>query len=316
MRENLSDWTTFPLEGNHDFGAVVNSQDFENTDPILPFLAEQWKVWLDDDALEEFKVNGFYTQKYATNDKVYDKVNVIAINTEATYNANFYLISDRSDPGNQLAWLEEKLATMEKNGEIAILIGHHPPASEAGLYEWGARFRILMDRYQQIVRLNFFGHVHSEEHNVIKSWEDNQTVGLHLWSGAMTTYSSAYPSFRRMIVDAQTMLPLQIETWRLDVLAENPDFVMDHEMTTYYGMADLSPASLDDLSDRLLEDEELALKFIHTKHQNGPHVKTSCDEKCKLELHCDTQSSTYTDSRICQGFKAKDFIHDPAYAVA
>jgi hypothetical protein len=104
--------------------------------------------------------------------------------------------------------LEEKLNVMEANGEIAILIGHHPPASESSLYEWGTRFRILMDRFQHIVRLSFFGHVHTEEHNSIKSWTSNKTVGLNFWSGAMTTYSNAYPSFRRFILDAETMLPV------------------------------------------------------------------------------------------------------------
>ena len=44
-------------------------------------------------------VNGFYTQKFATNDKVYDDVNVIAINTEACYNGNYYLFGNRNDPG-------------------------------------------------------------------------------------------------------------------------------------------------------------------------------------------------------------------------
>jgi len=99
---------------------------------------------------------------------------------------------------------------MEANGEIAILIGHHPPASEAALFEWGTRFRILMDRFQQIVRLSFFGHVHTEEHNVIKSWDNNVSVGLNFWSGAMTTYTDSYPSFRRFILDELTMLPIQI----------------------------------------------------------------------------------------------------------
>lgn len=188
---------------------------------------------------------------------------------------------------------------MEANGETAILIGHHPPASEAALFEWGSRFRILMDRYQNIVRLNFFGHVHTEEHNVIKSWTNNVSVGLNFWSGAMTTYSESYPSFRRFVLDAQTMLPVTVETYRIDVLAENPEFVLDHDLTSFYGMQDLSPASFDALSERMLEDEALSVKFINTKSQQGARLIDSCDDKCRLEVYCDTMSSTYTDSRVC-----------------
>jgi len=113
----------------------------------LPFLSDEWKDNLSEEALEELSVNGFYIDKFATKTKVYDKVNVIAVNTQATYNANYYLIGQRYDPGNQLAWLEQKLTEMEENGEIAILIGHVPPASESSLFEWSARYTVLMERF-------------------------------------------------------------------------------------------------------------------------------------------------------------------------
>lgn len=41
-------------------------------------------------------------------------------------------------------------------------------------------------------------------------------------------------------------------------------------MTEYYNMPDLSPSSFDALADRMLEDETLALKYIHTMNQNSP----------------------------------------------
>ena len=102
-----------------------------------------------------------------------------------------------------------------------------------------------MDRFQHIVRLSFFGHVHTEEHNAIASWDTNTTVGMNFWSGAMTTYTESYPSFRRFVLDEQTMLPIAIETYRIDVLAEEPEFVLDHSLPQYYNMVDLSPASFD-----------------------------------------------------------------------
>lgn len=80
----------------------------------------------------------------------------------------------------------------------------------------------------------------------------------------MTTYSHKYPSFRRFIVDEETMLPIKVETWRLDVYAEEPEFVMDHELSHYYEMKDLSPSSFDDLASQMQQSEELSLKYIHT----------------------------------------------------
>ena len=94
MQENLNKWSTYPVEGNHDFGLVINSQDFENQDPIIPYLANYWKAWLSEEAVNEFLINGYYSDVFKTSDgTIYPNVRVIAVNTEACYNANFYLMS-------------------------------------------------------------------------------------------------------------------------------------------------------------------------------------------------------------------------------
>jgi hypothetical protein len=61
------------------------------------------------------------------------------------------------------------------------------------------------------------------------------------------------------------MLPVKIETYRLDPYDENPEFVLDHELGEYYKLQDLSPASFRALSIKLKKDEDLALKYMRTK---------------------------------------------------
>ena len=41
---------------------------------MIPFLADYFKVWLDEDAMKEFIINGFFTAKFHSNEKVYDKI--------------------------------------------------------------------------------------------------------------------------------------------------------------------------------------------------------------------------------------------------
>ena len=165
MQANLH-WATYPLEGNHDFGQTINSQDFTVTDPMITYNLNLWKVWLTDDAQKQFAINGFYSQKLKTSDGIfYDKVRIIAINTEACYNCNYFLMKLRDDPGDQLKWLKQTLEEMEANGEIGILLGHVPTASDSCLEEWATRFNSLMDRFQHIVRFSMFGHTHKEMHN-------------------------------------------------------------------------------------------------------------------------------------------------------
>ena len=108
-----------------------------------------------------------------------------------------------------------------------------------------------MDRFQNTVRLSLFGHDHREEHNVLKSYIDNISVGVSYSTAAMTTFTNTYPSFRRLIVDAETMLPVKVETYRLDPNMPNPEFEFDHELTSYYNMTDLSPTSFDILNMKL-----------------------------------------------------------------
>ncbi len=60
MQANLN-WATYPIEGNHDFGETINSQDFTATDSMITYNLNLWKVWLTEDAQKQFAVNGFYS---------------------------------------------------------------------------------------------------------------------------------------------------------------------------------------------------------------------------------------------------------------
>jgi hypothetical protein len=45
-------------------------------------------------------INGYYSEVLKTSDgTLYPNVKVVAVNTEAYYNANYFLIGDRNDPG-------------------------------------------------------------------------------------------------------------------------------------------------------------------------------------------------------------------------
>ena len=51
---------------------------------------------------------------------------------------NWYLWEILSDPGDEIAWLEETLKEMEANNETAILLGHMPISD--CLRDWATRF--------------------------------------------------------------------------------------------------------------------------------------------------------------------------------
>jgi hypothetical protein len=212
-----------------------------------------------------------------------------------------------------LKWFEQTLYEMEANGEIAIVLGHHPPGCNACLDQWSKRYQAISDRFQNVIRFSLFGHVHKEMHNVIKS-QSGKSIGINIWTGATTPYSDlpAYPNFRRIIVDAETMLPIKLESWAIDIEQENPEFYLHHEFTEYYGMKDLSPESFDWLSMQFLENEQMAVKYRQTMNMMSPYnVPNTCDEKCRLEVYCQTQHSVYWDQKACEGMVEKQLRTDP-----
>ena len=93
----------------------------------------------------------------------------------------------------------------------------------------------------------------------------------------------SYPSFRRFILDEETMLPVKIETYSLQIDAEREEdikFVLDHEMSELYNLPDLSPKSFDDLSMRLGTEKKLAYVFERAKSAFGPqpNLGNDCDD--------------------------------------
>ena len=130
---------------------------------------------------------------------------------------NFYLMSQRDDPGNVLSWLNDTLHGMEQRGEIAILIAHHPPGSSDCLFQWAARFRAILDRYQHIVRWSVYGHVHLEIYGVAKGIKTGKPTGVHYWAGSVSTWFEVNPSFKMFEVDVETMLPVKSHTYILDI---------------------------------------------------------------------------------------------------
>jgi len=223
---------------------------------------------------------------------------------------NFYLWENRDDPGEMLKWLEGELREMEKNGEIGIVIGHVPPGHDC-MYNWAIRFNALMERFQHVVRTNLYGHVHHEAMGTARSISSGKAIANHWWTGSMTTFYSVNPSFRVFDFDAETMLPVKIHTYKVDVRGDHV-WKYDHELTELYGIEDLSPRSIEGLADKIKDSEEMAMRYYNMRSLGGEETHIdSCDEKCRMGIHCQVRNSVYFDEKDCKGEKRIDFVKDP-----
>ena len=192
-----------------------------------------------------------------------DKVNIVVYNSQPCYYLNFFSFVQRYDAGHILAWLNETLAAFEARGEIAIIASHIPAATEECIQSWSVRYKAIVDRYQHIIRFSVYGHLHAEWHNLARSFTDDKPIGVSFWASSVTPYLDVNPSFRVFEVDQETMIPLKVHTYALFLNESEPQWRHSHEMAQYYGMKDNSPASYDDLSDKLLANETLSMLLLN-----------------------------------------------------
>jgi hypothetical protein len=68
---------------------------------MIDYNLNLWKDFLDEDAQNEYKNAGYYSQNLKLRDgTVLDKVRVLGVNSQSCYNSNFAMWSERNDPGD------------------------------------------------------------------------------------------------------------------------------------------------------------------------------------------------------------------------
>ena len=100
------------------------------------------------------------------------------LNTLACDIENFYLVSNVTDPGDQIYFLETTLARAEAYGEQVYIMSHIPPASSACLGEWASYYSVLVERYSNTIKGQFFGHTHMDEIRVNKAFNSGVPTGI------------------------------------------------------------------------------------------------------------------------------------------
>jgi hypothetical protein len=132
-------------------------------------------------------------------------------------------------------------------------------------------------------------------------------IGLNTIGGSVTTYTEKNPSFMIVEFDADTMLPINMYTHTFDLDQANhegnrPEWFLQHDYLQEYGLKDLSPSSMKDLSNRFLEDEDLARLFEWNKFRQYGEEPTSVDQ---LKMHCETGTSEQHELHECMVSEGK-----------
>lgn len=215
------------------------------------------------EAYEKFGEYGFYSMpiELSNGKAMPEGSRVIAYNTQACNSLNWYTWGQREDPGDMFAWLEQELMEVEALGGIALLISHYTP--NQCQHQFGTRYRALMERFQSTVRFTMHGHTHTQYFEIVQSMSNPGTpIMLANVGGSVTTYSEQNPSYMMIDFDQETMLPVNMFTYYLDIDQANadgyPTWKLLHDYKEEYGLTDISPKSMKELSERFLTDEDTA----------------------------------------------------------
>lgn len=175
----------FPAIGNHE-EYPCDMFDLYTEDKKQEFLNRLSNVYSDfigEEDAKKFSATGFYTKLYNNT-----KLRIIALNCFLCDAMNFYLIRNPTDPLGQIESLRNALQAAEDSGEKVIIIGHIPPGDYTFLQECNKRYNALIDRYQNIIRGQFFGHTHYDEMRLIHGYFDkSKTVGAVYTAPSVTT---------------------------------------------------------------------------------------------------------------------------------
>lgn len=339
IKKHYNDTVVFPIHGNHEF-APMNLQDltFEDkeTRDAIEDISEVWEDWMTKESYDQFRNKSFYDMKASDHPKAInntigeklDKVRVLAVNTQSCYVFNFFRFYELGGELGELEWLEATLREMEKNDEVAIVFMHIPPGGWNCGVEFSTRLAAILDRFQDRIRVNVAAHTHNEEFNVQRAIKSKKPIGVQMISGSATTSTNHNPQFRSVTLDLKTMLPIHVETERLDIEVANsnaeqtPEFEPHHAYPEAFDMMDLRPTEYDKLTSRLDDDECLAIVYYNYFVGGGPKRKPTCEERtaltksngcdanCRRAIACQTRFNTHSDAMACKNhYESFDYLH-------
>ncbi|CAL8091474.1 unnamed protein product [Orchesella dallaii] len=304
----------YPLTGNHE-PHVINlyppvelwesHPDFSLAwlyDLVLAPFVQRDPNLLPRAEMERFLKYGYYSVSPEPG------LRLIAINTNLCYDQNFWLAYNPQDPNGQLEWLAHELWRTELRGEQVIIIGHVQP--EGCWPVWSEKFHAIVNRFEGIIRAQFYGHSHRPQHRVTFEKGTSRGTSVSFIAGSALT-DGMNPGYAVYHFDGVR----QGKTWdvvsqelvilKLQESNEKGEAVFETltETRQQFGMKDLRPDSVLDMAMRMicnqtLLDNYLAFYSKGTDSRSYSRCLIS-DNVCKANIICNIVSSDSSDPAPC-----------------
>lgn len=300
--------TLVPAIGNHEEKDVDQFNPFNLTEEkmLLLNISEVYQNFVGEEKSYEFRQRGYFSYRPLKNLKV------ISFNCFLCDAVNFHLIKNPTDPLGQIDWLVKELEDSEKLNESVYIIGHIPPGEWSFLVECNKRYNAILDRFENIIKGQFFGHTHNDHIYLKKGYFDkDRYTGLVFTAPSTTTYSFLNPSFRYFEVDSESYEIKNMYQYRLDLEKANKDKDNLPKFDKVYEFNDLFKVSspydykgIRETTENIMKDDTLYFNILNNYFSGGSLFNKFKDQKVmRISLYCRFLSDSIDEYWKCSNYK-------------
>lgn len=304
-----------PALGNHESAPVNSFPRPEITGrSSISWLYEElddiWSKWLPPSSMGYIKKGAYYSVP------IRNGLKLVSLNMNYCNNQNWWLLLNTTDPADELTWLIHELQESELLGERVLIIGHIPPGSNDCLQVWSTNYYRIVNRYENTIAGQFFGHTHQDEFqlfydeshdNGTKFPQYRPTNVAHVAPSA-TTFGGVNPGYRIYTINAETFDVLNYETYFVNLTSANANsrnrlnMELSYDAKDAFRMTSMHPSQWHLFILNMITDPMLFKKFEKLFFNRSDVAKHCRDEDsiCKADLLCRLVSGKAHDYSLCQ----------------
>ncbi|KAK6188125.1 hypothetical protein SNE40_004376 [Patella caerulea] len=295
LAEVFPNISIFPVLGNHD--PYPANQMPPGSDGYYGGILKNshWENILDSDQQTQFNNGGYYSSYIQSN------LRLLALNTNLYYQLDT-LVKDMEDPAGQLAWFEKQLIDCRSKKEKAYVISHVPPGAFERLArmswfypQFNQQYLKIIADYSDIIIGQFYGHEHTDSFRLLIDQHDEAINTMFLspavtpWKSTLPGVGANNPSIRLYSYIKETGVVIDYKQYYLNLTEANSlhkaDWKLEYQATEAFNIPDLSPTSLDRLSESFRDNDYMFNKYL-VINTVGYDTNPQCNSTCKRNQIC------------------------------